>query len=366
MAVKYPQLLWIGLIAVGAAFVLFHLIRRKNRYDGGKKVANTRFVRSLPQYKRNKIIRTALAVGMEGALALSLIMSMILIARPYRTESVTAGVKKRDIYLCMDVSYSICDLNYELVDSLKDVVKGLDGDRFGISMFNTSTVLYVPMTDDYDFVLQKLDELHEYFGWQKEYQERWGDAEYYSDIPDDEMEDFEAMRNKLDYFEAGTLVRNLERGSSLIGEGLATCLYSFPGLEESDRTRCIIFSTDNAQENHGKPIVELEEAAQFCGKKDVTVFGIFPNKEQFDADASTDYEADLDQMEKAVEGTGGAFYKQSESLTVGDIVDSIRQKEAMEVQEITTVREIDQPVIPAVILLLSLAAFFAAGLVLTK
>jgi hypothetical protein len=50
----------------------------------------------------------------------------------------------------MDVSYSLYELNAELVDSLEDVVAGLDGDRFGVCIYNTSTVLYVPMTDDYD------------------------------------------------------------------------------------------------------------------------------------------------------------------------------------------------------------------------
>lgn len=51
----------------------------------------------------------------------------------------------------------------ELVQSLKDVVSNLDGDRFGITIYNTSSVLYVPMTDDYEFVLDRLDKLKEYF-----------------------------------------------------------------------------------------------------------------------------------------------------------------------------------------------------------
>ena len=90
------------------------------------------------------------------AIFTSIIASLILIARPVKTETVSNGTKKRDIYLNLDVSYSICYLNYDLVDNLEDVVRSLDGDRFGISIYNTSTVLYVPMTDDYDFIIRKL------------------------------------------------------------------------------------------------------------------------------------------------------------------------------------------------------------------
>ena len=45
-----------------------------------------------------------------------------------------------------------------------ETVSGLDGDRIGISLFNTSSVQYVPMTDDYDFVLRRLEELETYLG----------------------------------------------------------------------------------------------------------------------------------------------------------------------------------------------------------
>ena len=42
-------------------------------------------------------------------------------------------MQKRDIMLCLDVSYSLYALNYELADYLEDVVTQLKGDRFGIT-----------------------------------------------------------------------------------------------------------------------------------------------------------------------------------------------------------------------------------------
>ena len=47
----------------------------------------------------------------------------------------------------------------------------------------------------------------------------------------DEYDDFKAMQEELEYYDAGTLVNNMSKGSSLIGEGLASCMYSFPRLD---------------------------------------------------------------------------------------------------------------------------------------
>jgi hypothetical protein len=275
-------------------------------------------------------------------------------------------VKKRDIFLCMDVSYSIYNLNAELVERLEKVVSGMKGDRFGVAIFNTSTVLYVPMTDDYDFVVKKLEDIRNYFKLQKEYMEKFGSYNYTSEIPEDQISEYRKLRTELDYYDAGTLVDNITKGSSLIGEGLASCMYDFPRLEKQNRTRVIILSTDNAQEERSTPLVELEEAAGLCKKNDITVFGIFPNKKQFDPSAGADYEEDKQSMKKCMEQTGGSFYEESEKLSVDDIITDIQKKEAMEVDEITTTREVDQPQIPAAVLMVSLLTAFGCGLFLMR
>ena len=365
MELKYPIILKIGIPALVIAGVLFHLIKRKVAFRGGIRAANTEFVRELPEYRSYHIKQIALRCILEVAIFTSIIASLILIARPVKTETVSNGTKKRDIYLNLDVSYSICYLNYDLVDNLEDVVRSLDGDRFGISIYNTSTVLYVPMTDDYDFIIRKLEELKRYFQLQKEY------MAYYPEfnVPKDELEHFYEVSVELDYLGAGTLIDNMRKGSSLIGEGLASCLYSFPHIEDENRTRIIIMSTDNAQEERAKPIVELDEACNLCGKNKVTVFGIFPNEDDF-TQASNDYYYDYDydklanQMKKAVESTGGRFYKQSKTMSVKDIVKDIQQQKVMEVNEITIKKLVDKPVIPAVILIISIIIIIIVGAVI--
>lgn len=363
MALKYPWVLEAGLPALAVLFVLLHRIRKKTEYSGGLRAANTRFATDLPEYRRLQKIRTAGTILLECALILCLAGTLGLAARPYRTQTVSSGTRKRDIFLCMDVSYSIYNLNYDLVESLEEVVKHLEGDRFGISIFNTSTVLYVPMTDDYDFVIEKLEELKEYFRLQREYMEKYGD---YSSIPDSEWEEYQTLWEQLEYYDAGTLINNMTKGSSLIGEGLASCLYSFPRFEKEARTRVVILSTDNAQEARSKPLLELDEAASLCRKNEVTVFGIFPNRDSFDHTGSTDYETDFRELRAAAEKTGGVCYKESETLRVEDIVADIQKQEAMLVQEITVVRETDQPQAACLVLLTGLAGLLAAGFILRR
>ena len=252
----------------------------------------------------------------------------------------------------MDVSYSIYDLNYDLVESLEGVVSGLDGDRFGICIYNTSSVLFVPMTDDYEFINSKLEELKEYFKLQKEYMDTYYDPNSgYIKYDYDNYDEYKELQDKLDYYDAGTLVKNYLKGSSLIGEGLASCMYSFPRLDEEDRTRIIIMSTDNAQENLSKPLVELDEATDLCKKNSIKVFGIFPNKDNWSWLNTSDYEQDEAEFKEAVEKTGGKYYKQSDTLSVDDIVNDIEREEALEVEEVTITKVNDQPKVFVIILL---------------
>ncbi len=361
----HPLVLKIGLPVLAAAIIALHVIKRKNKYRGGTKAANTKFIKELGIYKSRKAMYTIVSIVMEVCLITSMVASLVLIARPSKKETVNNGTKKRDIFLCMDVSYSIYELNEELVDSLQDVVAGLDGDRFGVCIYNTSTVLYVPMTDDYDFVNQKLEDIKVYFQMQKEFMDKYyNESTGYLEYNTSEYEEYKEMQDALDYYDAGTLVNNLTKGSSLIGEGLASCMYSFPRLDDEDRTRIIIMSTDNAEESLAKPLVELDEACDLCKKNDIKVYGIFPNRDSWSGMNTTDYVSCQNELQKNVEKTGGEFYKQSESLSVDDIVSDIEKEEALEVEEVTITKIVDKPAVPIVILIISLSIMLVMGLVI--
>ena len=358
----HPAVLKWGLPALAVCVIVFHLIKRKIKYKGGIKAANTSFVKSLDIYKNKRRFYTVVSIALELCIVATLAASLFLIARPAKKETVSNGTKKRDIFLCMDVSYSIYALNADLVENLEDVVRGLDGDRFGISIYNTTTVLYVPMTDDYDFIISKLEELKEYFVLQSEFMDKYYDEDTNTyDYDMNNYDDYLALQEKLDYYDAGTLVNNYVKGSSLVGEGLASCVYSYPRLEDEDRTRVIIMSTDNAQEERSEPLVELDEATDICKTYDITVFGLFPKKEKWSGMNTTDYQTDKEEFQKCVEKTGGVFYQQSDSLPVRDIVKDISSQKVMEVNEITITKVVDQPMVPATILVIMIFLLIIIG-----
>ncbi len=362
----------VGLIitAIVAALAFFIKYEGKEKYTHGVKASNTSLIKSSKVYKSlNKqynVLRAALAIGMVG----SILSSLFLVARPYKTQDVYTGVKKRDIIICMDVSYSLYDLNMELVDYLKGVVHGLAGDRIGVNIFNTSTVTYVPMTDDYDYVEMKLGELSNYFVMQKELYEEYYDVygSYLSDYPDDVYEKYMALREKLEYYDAGTLHHNSSKGSSLIGEGLGTALYTFPYLGEKDRTRFIILSTDNElNESWGyKQIMDVNTAAKYCQSNDVTVYGIFPDEEDFYDPEEYSYSACKQELANAMATTGGTLYVRTDDLPVSAIVKDITKKEVITANMVMSRETQDVPRPPFIALIICLAFTCAAGLVLQK
>ena len=202
---------------------------------------------------------------------------------------------------------------------------------------------------------QKLEDIKVYFQMQKEFMDKYyNESTGYLEYNTSEYEEYKEMQDALDYYDAGTLVNNLTKGSSLIGEGLASCMYSFPRLDDEDRTRIIIMSTDNAEESLAKPLVELDEACDICKKNDIKVYGIFPNRDSWSGMNTTDYVSCQNELQKNVEKTGGEFYKQSESLSVDDIVSDIEKEEALEVEEVTITKIVDKPAVPIVILIISL------------
>ena len=228
----------------------------------------------------------------------------------------------------MDVSISVNKLNEELVENLKQVVKGLKGERFGISIFNTSSVLLVPLTDDYQYVLYELDKLKQSFHSNNNY-----DTSSY-DYPTSE------------YIFNGTLVGNEQRGSSIIADGLASAVYNFPKLDEK-RSRVIIFSTDN--ELQGDQLLTLEQAGKLSKQNNITVFAISPN---------TITDEDKFELQSAVNITGGELYVENNKSTVSSIINNIQKKEKNKGNGQNQIRKIDQPQIPFILIVISMTTIF--------
>lgn len=326
MELVYPFVLIIGIPII--IFLAVKNLKRNDSYENGKKIANTQYIKDLPYYKDILKKYKILTYVIQGVCLLSIFMSLLLLSRPATIDTKGNPNYARDIFLCMDVSQSVDELNIELVDNLKKTVNSLKGERFGISIFNTSSVLICPLTDDYKYVLNELDKIHESFKINME----GGSG----------LDTWEAQR----YIISGTIEGANERGSSLIGDGLASCVYKFSNLEE-ERSRIIIFSTDN--DLAGEPLVELQDAAKLCKENNIIVFAIAPDIIR---------EKDQTDLKNAVELTGGKYYTMSSPNQVKDIVKNIESTSKKLIEGQVETRKIDQPLIPFVILVFSVVVLF--------
>lgn len=324
MELIYPLVLYIGIPIL--VFLILFRIKKKFTYKDGKKIANTQYAKQIDYYKKIMIKYKILSLCLKTTCIIGIITSLVLIARPSKIETAESKKYNRDIFLCMDVSTSVVELDENLVSEMKETVKSLKGERFGISIFNTSSNLLVPLTDDYEYVLSVLDKLEESL---KAYSSNKYDG-------------------KTKYTEAGTLVGNPERGSSIIGDGLASCIFSFPNLEE-DRTRIIIFSTDNDDASKNGPIVTLDEAGKIAKDRGIQIYALCPKLTQ---------DIDKQELEKAIQVTGGEVYTETTSDTVSKIVDKIKKTKKTEIEGSKQTKKIDKPEIPFIILTISILLLF--------
>ena len=152
----------------------------------------------------------------------------------------------------------------------------------------------------------------------------------------------------------GTLVDNDERGSSIIGDGLAAASLDFYDYEDNpDRSRCIILSTDN--DLMGEEIITLPEAGEMCKERDIIVYGIgteIMNNDQ------------REMMKETVENTGGTFFYGEDDDVVENIVTEIRKQMATLDETQYEIVETDLPETPFKLLLFSLALMLLLAFIL--
>ena len=356
---KYPIIIIISILVIAGLTVFLHILKRSGKYSGGPRSADSILLMKIPEFRTARRKHIILTVIAKAALITAALCTAFLAARPYVKENVSVGVKKRDIMLCMDTSFYLDTLNSELIDAVEDIVKGLDGDRFGISLYNSSSLLYVPLTDDYDYVIDKLEELKEYFNLGIKLDQYYGDYIIEHGTLSAEMQaeyekDIERM-DELSWIGIATSQHEYSKGAFLVGDGLASCLYSFPMLDLEDRSRIIILSTENAEEAGSNPVVDLQEASDLCAQHDVTVFGLFRGEAAFenstgangfflrDVITDTNYEEAGKELRESVEKTGGKFYEYGKDMTPEGMVKDIASQEAMQVKTLSINKETDTP-----------------------
>ena len=239
----YPQIIVYSLII---SFIMILFWRKKKKYKKGVLVANSSYLKKTKYYKLMLLKYRIYNVAIRVSCIVLIFLCAILSARIYHEDKFEERHDNRDIVLCMDVSGSVYDLNSSIADSLYDIVGSLKDERFGITIFDNSAVQLVPLTNDYLYAQSILKQVSESF-------------------------------NRTSILTDNSQVRRLITegtsmgvGSSLIGDGLASCALSFK--KDKDRTKILILTTDN--EVWGNQIMTVGEAAQYCKENNIKIYSV--------------------------------------------------------------------------------------------
>ncbi len=212
MELMYPMAIIICLILSIALF--FIKFNKKTTYTNGKKVANTKYIKETKYYKSKVKKYNILSNIIKGLSVTCIVIGSILVARPVTVQSRSEDKYNRDILIGLDISTSECEVNLELVRKFKTIIPHIEGDRIGIVLYNTAPVVYCPLTEDYDYVNECLDIIERQLKLAVDNNNR---------IP---MTTGEYEEETGSFWYGGTIANNNERGSSLVGDGLArNCIF---------------------------------------------------------------------------------------------------------------------------------------------
>ncbi|MDO4413103.1 vWA domain-containing protein [Cutibacterium sp.] len=183
---------------------------------------------------------------------------VVLVGRPAKPDEDWQQRRNHDVVLCLDVSGSMSDVDHDVIEAYRKLAARLDGNRIGLVAFDSAAVTVFPLTDDADYIDSQL-------------------SQFSHDLD----------RGPIPGSRAGT------SGSSLIGDGLTSCLQRFDGSDDQ-RGRTVVLATDN--QLSGTPVFSLNEAIRQATKRKVLVQGVSPSE----ADATA-----VSVLHDAVAHTGG-------------------------------------------------------------
>jgi Ca-activated chloride channel family protein len=323
MALTLWWLIPLGLAVLAVVAVL--VFRRRTPTASGAPVAHADRLTSLPSYRaalkshrRWLGVLCACGVLLAGS-------TLVAAARPAQQRTNTPEEANRDIVLCLDVSGSMIETDQAIVDVFGSLVSEFKGERIGLTIFDASAVQVFPLTDDYELVTSELDRARKALGRDS---------------------------NTFSFFDGVYL----GEGSSLIGDGLASCVTGFPKLDTEKRSRSIILATDNML--MGKPIFSLDQAAALATTDKVRVYAINPNGYASGTDGKAGQAADA--LRAAAAGTGGDYFGLDNADAVHSIVSKVQATEAAKTKGAPLVSVLDQPALPLGAALLSVAGILLA------
>jgi len=283
--------LW-AILVIGYIVVRYWFINRHKRTPGltDLPVAHSMRLTDMPEYKAAFKKYRLLARWAAILLTLSMLAAIFITARPAIISVINPVQKNRDIMLCLDASGSVLKVDTALINRFSAVVNSFNGQRFGLTLFNSSAVSIIPLNDNYQLITQQLKSAGEAFKAQK------GDT-------------FTKLTN-------GTLA-GFSSGTSLTSDGLTSCVQHM-GNTNQLRSRSIILATDN--EVNGKPVVGMTQAIALAKEKNIRVFVIDPGV------SDSKLAADHAQLKLVASQTDGQYYTLKDDNTVNALVDDISKQ----------------------------------------
>lgn len=306
-------------------------------------VAHADRLTALPEYQSAlRRHRRWLAVAALAAASL-LVSAVAAAARPVELTTIRPEQRNRDIMLCLDTSGSMSSADAAVVEVFTALANEFDGERIGLTIFDSSAVQVFPLTDDYQYVQEQLT------------------------LAKDAFDGNPGSAGFLDGTWNG-------RGSSLIGDGLASCVNGFPGTgsgsagpditgsasgstasgspgsggtDSQQRSRSVVLATDNYLS--GDPIFTLEEAGALARDAGVRVYALNPG----DFDYGPGPGQPGARLRAAAETSGGAYYPLDGPDAVAGIVRRVQETEASAMLGAPRAVVSDRPDLPLAIALLS-------------
>ena len=310
---------WLALALLVLAALAVFVFRRPRRTVSSLPVAHSGRMTSLPGFRRAMRRKMTLTAAFIGVIALTGLGALAGVARPAWVETVNPEKKLRDVMLCLDVSGSMLGYDADLLAAYQELVERFDGERIGMTVFNATAVSAFPLTDDYDMVQNYLEDAEEGF-------RTWG-----SEGTD---------------YSWSTSPPNIG-GSSLIGDGLVSCIDNFDRKDE-DRSRSVVFATDNMLA--GEPLFELSEAADIAVEADVRIYSLSP--------PSILATTQTQELKSVSDRTGGKQFDMGSATTIDRIVSEIQSQEAENTPGRSYTIVHDMPAAPLLIAVFGLIGVF--------
>ena len=314
---KYTWLFFIPPIVIAVIIFIAWYRYRMHSHDRDLRrvavIAHTKTIKMLPAY-RKAILRYRILLACAAISFLASLFSLTAAAaRPTQRQERNTTSENRDVVLCLDVSGSMDLYQGELIKYFNRIVSSLHGQRISVTIFDSKPVNLIPLTDDYDALIETLDTLSKNFN---------------------------------DYKHSSIQAASSSTNSSAIGDGVMGCINSLDLSEENLRAKSLIISTDN---NYGPQSVDIGQAARYAERYGITFYGIYvPYSEA----------KRISQYENATKITNGNFYdmrlyytsngtdiisKDDADKTIESIIREIMAQETAKMEGAPEVIYTDQP-----------------------